>query len=1012
MNILPNHPCPCGSGKRYKKCCGLKGKKKTKTFKKSQITAKEKHFYRLLALFNDDEVNRFHLSLDTDKLNAENLALTTHLKSSKKILPQNIISRLSEENGRFFLFLLLKKNVDLIIDNLEQLPAQTIWNQTRELDNLPHYLKIEKIKGQIPQEQFLYLQPLEHLPEYPLFNEFFYQSFFNNLTTTLEKIFNILNQIPINILQKFPYIFIVYLLLLRNNRNIELHSALLEQFFSMKHPAEFWSHDAPFFLLEILYSPPPTQQKIKEIISQILDDKSAPSEIAIFQALLYSHLNTFQFDTTFFKLCQKAFSSHQWFQKNSFDDWCSYALFLLSHFISNLSTIKIPPNIDFLLPLLTKAPWPSCQFNPDEFDVLNSIFLHFNLLKRQRTFLIQFQQQIKKRGELKTWKGKLEYWFGVSFFQENPSHEKKVRQHWFKALQEPTLSDQQRCSILFSLFKEIDFEELEYQFRLIKDPQFLPYQQLKIMYYFSRQDEDKAFEEIQKGLKLYPDDNFLRTSYVYALFQKKQLPKAEDFLLPMLTEDNIELVFFATLALTALYLEEEKPQEALEVIEQFKKRKEGEELSSKWMDTFYYNEGIAHEHLEDFEKAAEAYKNALIYQESQSLYERLLSSLFIQEKFDEVAKYAEQALKKYPDYIPFKYSLLPKEEIDQNWSKILTILEEIGDEWPRENDILKDTILLKMYALFSDRGAFEALAYAEKHLDFIVTEEELKQLHQQLFKELQKEIQLLQRGKKNREKKLEAFEETKKLWQKQRKKIERNQRNLLKKLKEEIQQFSFLQQTMTHEYVQERLEKEFEDFLEQHHLEKLGEETKQLLKSAELLWRQWKQKTDEDHGPVILQLARAVESEANKRIVDVLVNFALKNGYQLEDLPLPRTTQLKESQNRLSLGEIASLLYYERVKEEADGSRSWSINPRSPKRHKELLNIFWAEIKNFQKEEELLQEWKQGLPFDLQALAQLRNKAGHAGQPLSRTQAQKARQLVYGMNDQRGILAKLLLFQS
>ena len=74
------------------------------------------------------------------------------------------------------------------------------------------------------------------------------------------------------------------------------------------------------------------------------------------------------------------------------------------------------------------------------------------------------------------------------------------------------------------------------------------------------------------------------------------------------------------------------------------------------------------------------------------------------------------------------------------------------------------------------------------------------------------------------------------------------------------------------------------------------------LLSAGKLWEKLADEPAEDHGPVVLQLARALEGEVNRLLVDPFVGHALALGIQLSKLQVATDGGLRPTANRLSLG--------------------------------------------------------------------------------------------------------------
>lgn len=183
----------------------------------------------------------------------------------------------------------------------------------------------------------------------------------------------------------------------------------------------------------------------------------------------------------------------------------------------------------------------------------------------------------------------------------------------------------------------------------------------------------------------------------------------------------------------------------------------------------------------------------------------------------------------------------------------------------------------------------------------------------------------------------------------------------------------------------------------------LSTESRSFLEGAFFLLAQMQTLAHADYSPVVLQFARFVEGECNSLFIDALAQWVLSEGGFLEQLPRVSLGVLLPTHNRLSLGDIARLLYHTIQVQEEDGSHSTVKNPYSNPSHRAYLEAFWESLSlpGCSRQEKM--RWKNQLPHQLILLAQLRNKAGHAGTILGQVQAERVSRMLWEPDTQKGL---------
>jgi len=176
--------------------------------------------------------------------------------------------------------------------------------------------------------------------------------------------------------------------------------------------------------------------------------------------------------------------------------------------------------------------------------------------------------------------------------------------------------------------------------------------------------------------------------------------------------------------------------------------------------------------------------------------------------------------------------------------------------------------------------------------------------------------------------------------------------------------------------------------------------------SASRLWEKLIDHPAEDHGPVVLQLARALEGEVNRLVVDPFVGHALDQRMPLSRLQATTDGNLRPSANRVSLGEAAALLHARLEQRNADGSTTVLRNARSDSEHAALIESFWrsrCDLKDAHRD-----YLKNEFLLTIQGVARVRNQAGHAGAVIPRERAGELMTLLLGSRPGEGALERLV----
>jgi hypothetical protein len=428
----------------------------------------------------------------------------------------------------------------------------------------------------------------------------------------------------------------------------------------------------------------------------------------------------------------------------------------------------------------------------------------------------------------------------------------------------------------------------------------------------------------------------------------------------------------------------------------------------EWLGDF----GDAFRKWGDDNAALQCYLQALQYQPSESMVHRAVGLLLHHQQFSSAGVVLEQGLQHFPESKPLWYARFLVAKEMEEWEQSEQALETIGREWFVAHDMADDW-LLSCVRLDVARGRlFGAFERFEDDLERIVTHEQLARIRLILLKELKLSYQQLRESVGGAP---HADDRT---------------ASILRELPEQVQAPQAAQEWLQEretllgtiealkqqpEQASDLLRKLCENEWEELWLSLPGEptwlrpESLSFLQSAQLLWHQLADHPEQDHSPVVLQLARVLEGEVNRSLIDPLAKWAVQEYGSLGFFPATTFDGIRPDANRLSLGNAARMLYHTLHVPEADGSVTVRRNPYSNDQHAACLRAFWALPRWDGIEQGLLKRLQEELPLALEDIGGLRNRAGHARHALRRQHAQRVRALFFGASGDDGILSLLLL---
>lgn len=441
---------------------------------------------------------------------------------------------------------------------------------------------------------------------------------------------------------------------------------------------------------------------------------------------------------------------------------------------------------------------------------------------------------------------------------------------------------------------------------------------------------------------------------------------------------------------------------------------EGNELWARVLDA----RGQCAYRLGDDQTACPWFQLALEAEPSEWRYHQVLRSYIVQEQFEQAEVFAAKAYDAYPNsrYLAYDRYVLAIQK--QRWQDAWDCLQVLTLDFFRESQSVEDGLFFFVQALVYLQRWWDAFLFCEEHLSSFLEDPELSVIRKELIQDIEQQYKSMQEELGQRDQKIAR--------------LERKHQALFSTLeqtrsKHDALRQSFLQQEHLHRQWKQREEQQKDQWSSPQPKQEstlrgtlagwqqdradlfsgLSLEKQDVLRSAEYLWLQLAEHPQQDHSPVILQQSRVLEGLVNRKLIDPLVRIALAQGGALHQFPAVAVGSIRPEQNRLSLGDMANLLFNRREYTEPDGSVSVEVNPQSSPQHRDWLQQLWLEL-GLDESNPQEKEWINKLPKQLRDLARIRNRASHAGAPLSREVAGQVRTWVLGERSGQGLLAWLL----
>jgi tetratricopeptide (TPR) repeat protein len=642
-------------------------------------------------------------------------------------------------------------------------------------------------------------------------------------------------------------------------------------------------------------------------------------------------------------------------------------------------------------------PWELLQDHDQErFEGLCLVLLQLEQIQTLKN-LCQSMQRHKPE-----WGG-LSFWLGYIAYQQG--HIQSSLEHFQRVMQIGHPAPHHRLNMLPIL---LFHGQLEHSRTLLDacdtpdDPFVL---QMEIEYCSQTQQTQRGIELCDILLAQQPD--FAPARFYKAQWHQEanEHRQAEQTLLPLLPEEE-PIASQARLLLTGIYLALNELPNAETHMAHLLPPTHAQSIfqEPQWKRTFAIHYGMLLDKQGRADEALQAFQDALQYEPKAPVYGYILDILWDQKEYEQARQLSLKAVKSEPHEPRLRGALCQIEDFFENWEASLLQHERVGMEWFRQEQRTNEGIWLKTRALLGLGRPLEALHFCEDVLPEMLQDDALTALRKQILKEVQAQFEQLRSQVGEHEKSYHQLEETQRMLAKQREENQRRERAY----QHILQRNETLRQTLNTFHTPGFISpQQQEETIDDTILSSLDAAQQAILQSALALWNQLKHNPQHDHGPYILQLARIVEAQLNRYMIDPLCQWTLDNQFAFSDLPRPSINALKPSHNRLSLGDAAQLLYSRVDITEADGSASIKRNPKSPHRHEALLEGFWQTGLFASFGETDKQYWQQMIPGQLETLASFRNRASHANAPLSRQDAGRIRVLVLGHSTQEGLLAKL-----
>lgn len=559
------------------------------------------------------------------------------------------------------------------------------------------------------------------------------------------------------------------------------------------------------------------------------------------------------------------------------------------------------------------------------------------------------------------------------------------------------------------------------------------YLQFLLMYTLVIGDHDKALMLSDQLEITVPDNYSAKIGRLLLLESMQRYEQCKAELLALLkgqaqTQEELLMRHFGLLLLGLLEAQEGDVRSALLRFSQlpggeflFANLMSDKELQRRYCET----RGNCLREIDDFDTALYWFRKALTYDKNLGIYHKISIILTRTGRFEEAESIVKEGLDLYPDSFELQFSKFLLLEHFARWEEASQCLEDIGLERFREKGLLKEGLFMWIRHLAYRGKILEALVFTESFMAEILVDEDLKNLRHNLLQQVIAIYQQMQNMIGEQQHQIDQMaQKHQHLWQKLeqgRSKEDRLQDVLehQQKLQHQLEITQQREKSLRLQLQQTELPKPKPDTLHASQVplaitlptiySDLPDSMRQILYSAEVLWHKLSTDAAQDHGPVVLQLARVIEGEINRLFIDQLVAFALERNYKLSDFPTIALGHLKTMGNRLSLGDAANLIYHQITIEHPHGHWEYLRNPLSNDVHRHIIEQFWQQphLQSLAKHHKIFLHTE--LPGALQKLSKVRNRASHAGQIIIRSEAGEVRELVLG-NDkfELGWLAHIL----
>ena len=452
----------------------------------------------------------------------------------------------------------------------------------------------------------------------------------------------------------------------------------------------------------------------------------------------------------------------------------------------------------------------------------------------------------------------------------------------------------------------------------------------------------------------------------------------------------------ARFALAKLLLDSDRSKEALELIAAWINGP----LPAKEPIALAEAHGVVADILAANLRHAEAvghFERAARVDPSPSRCSRFAQGLLAAGRNEQAETEASISLQLWPDSVPLLMVGALSADALGSWAAVLDRVAALGDPWTLENDLRDAIVAAKLRALCALERPLDALLSFEGHLETALTDPELRRLRDTVVAETAKHFSHLTRTVERDQRRLRAqHEETRRVVAELRRGAERKQEEIHRLLRKREASSAAPATRQIPTWEVPRLP------------QSMATPQVALIESAERAWESLAARPQDDHGAVVIQLARVVESVINQQAVDPLAALCLARHKTLAPLETVTSGLLRPSNNRLSLGEAAAMIWAERELREADGSVTLVRNPRSTEQHQRLVEEGWTSLLGAAAAEEDREYFRNKLAGELSELTRLRNQAGHAGAPLPRDAAARARNLVLGDSGREGLLPRVV----